>query len=391
MYVFLAFALFLPCSAIAARLSGTVYDSQDESLVGALVKVDDGKSVALTGSDGSFSFDLTDGAHSISAEFMGCEKYDKRLNLSSDKHIKITLHEMATDLDEVVLSATATREKLKDVQIGVEKVAIAELAKTPSFLGENDIMKNIQTLPGVNAESEGASGFQVRGGTSAQNLVLLDNATIYNAGYLLGFFSAFNDNILANANLYKGLIPAYFGGATSSVLDIYTRIPNMHRYHGSVNVGLLSAKASVEGPIVKDKLSFGVAARRSYLDLFLKMTDDYKNNVLNFYDINARVDWKASSKDRVSLSFIYTRHNMGLVDLMDLECSNLAWTQDWRRTINDHWRNALTASMTYYDSNTGAKIFDNKYDMGSFIHEYKLLEPAVLHTQRTILLAPERR
>lgn len=381
MYVFLAFALFLfPCSAIAAKLAGTVYDSQGESLVGALVKVDDGKYAALTGPDGSFSFELIDGTHSISAEFMGCEKYDKRLNLSSDKHIKITLHEMATDLDEVVVSATATREKLKEVQIGVEKVAIAELAKTPSFLGENDIMKSIQTLPGVNAESEGASGFQVRGGTSAQNLVLLDNATIYNAGHLLGFFSAFNDNILANANLYKGLIPAYFGGATSSVLDIYTRIPNMHRYHGSVSVGLLSAKASVEGPIVKDKLSFGVAARRSYLDLFLKMTDDYKNNVLNFYDINARVDWKASSKDRVSLSFIYTRDNMGLVDLMDLECSNLAWTLDWRRTINEHWRNALTASMTYYDSNTGAKIFDNKYDMGSFIHEYKLRESAVLQT-----------
>ena len=380
-YVLLAFALLLCAgSTFAAKLSGTVYDSQGEALVGALVKVDNGKHAVLTGPDGGFSFEVSDGTHNITAEFMGCDPYDKRVNTSADKHIRITLQEKTTDLDEVVVSATATREKLKEVQIGVEKVAIAELAKTPSFLGENDIMKSIQTLPGVSAESEGATGFQVRGGTSAQNLVLLDNATIYNAGHLLGFFSTFNDNILANASLYKGLIPANYGGATSSVLDIYTKTSNMHRYHGSVSVGLLSAKASVEGPIVKDKLAFSVAARRSYLDLFLKLTDDYKDNVLNFYDINARVDWKASKKDRLFLSFIYTRDNMGLVDISNMDCSNLAWTLDWRRTINEHWRNALTASMTYYDSNTGAKIFDNNYEIGSYIHEYKLRESAVLHT-----------
>ena len=214
----------------AAKLAGTVYDSQGESLVGALVKVDDGKYAALTGPDGSFSFDLTDGAHSISAEFMGCEKYDKHVNLSSDKHIKITIHEMATDLDEVVVSATATREKLKDVQIGVEKVAIAELAKTPSFLGENDIMKNIQTLPGVNAESEGASGFQVRGGTSAQNLVLLDNA-----GTIMPIDRyVMTNNIVEPQKAHQvsagGILSLKDGGWEISAEGYYKEIENVYDY-----------------------------------------------------------------------------------------------------------------------------------------------------------------
>ena len=159
-----------------------------------------------------------------------------------------------------VMSRTAQR-RLNEVQVGVERIDLGTMSKTPSLLGERDIIRSLQLLPGVKNESEASSGYQVRGGTSAQNLILLDGATIYNAGHLMGLLSTFNDNALNNAALYKGLVPANFGGATSSVFDVSTRVGDMNQYHLNASVGLLSANVSAEGPIQQDKSSFLFAGR----------------------------------------------------------------------------------------------------------------------------------
>ena len=155
------------------------------------------------------------------------------------------------------------------------------MSKTPVLFGERDILKSLQLLPGVSAEGDGTGGFQVRGGTASQNLVLLDDAPVINSGHLFGFFSTFNDPALSSATLYKGQIPARYGGATSSVFDVSTKAGNPERYKGAFTVGLLSAKFDIEGPIIKDKLSFFISARRSYMDMFLKFTDQFKDNSLH--------------------------------------------------------------------------------------------------------------
>lgn len=206
-------------------------------------------------------------------------------------------------LQEVTVTSRSALKRINEVQIGVEKVEIATLARVPALFGEKDIIKSIQLLPGVKSESDGSGGYQVRGGTSAQNLILLDGATVYNAGHLMGLFSTFNDEALANASLYKGLVPAQLGGGTSSVFDIDTRSGDMQRYHFSGTVGLLSAKVMAEGPIQSDKSSFLFAGRRSYLDIFLKSSKDYKDNTMNFYDANLRLNFRLSPQDMLSLTF----------------------------------------------------------------------------------------
>ena len=227
-------------------------------------------------------------------------------------------------LQEVTVTSRSAQKRVDEVQIGVEKVEIATLAKVPQLFGEKDIIKSLQLLPGVKSESEGSGGYQVRGGTAAQNLILLDGATVYNAGHLMGLFSTFNDDALMSGALYKGMVPAQFGGGSSSVFDISTRSGDMHDYHFGGTIGLLSAKVMAEGPMQDGKSSFLVSGRRSYLDLFLKASDDYKNNTLHFYDANVRLNFHLTQKDVLALSFFHGFDNMGLEDMMYMKWGNTA-------------------------------------------------------------------
>jgi hypothetical protein len=171
-------------------------------------------------------------------------------------------------LEEVVITKNTARQRLQNVQVGAEQLQLKELTAAPSLMGEADIMRSIQMLPGVKAESDASSSFQVRGGTSGQNVILYDDAPVYNVGHLAGFLSSFNEDALGSATLYKGMLPAQFGGASSAVLDISSRAGNMERWKGGVTVGLLSAKANIEGPIKTEKASLLFCARRSYADMF---------------------------------------------------------------------------------------------------------------------------
>ena len=265
-----------------------------------------------------------------------------------------------------VMSRTAQR-RLDEVQVGVERIDIVTLNKTPALFGERDITRSLQLLPGVKSESEASSGYEVRGGTSAQNLILLDGATIYNAGHLMGLISTFNDNALNNAALYKGLVPANYGGATSSVFDISTRVGDMSKFHFNGSIGLLSTNVSAEGPIQKEKSSFLFAGRRSYLDLFLKATKDYKDNTLNFYDANLQLTFRLSPRDRLSFTFFRGRDNMGIEDLMDMKWSNTTANASWLHNANSHLYAHTQLTYSEFADNVGIDMMNIYYTMKGFI------------------------
>ncbi|MBO7046743.1 MAG: TonB-dependent receptor plug domain-containing protein [Prevotella sp.] len=260
-------------------------------------------------------------------------------------------------IEEVVVTSNSARQRVQNVQAGAEQLQLKDLTATPSLFGENDVMRALQLLPGVKAESDASSSFQVRGGTAAQNLILYDNAPVYNVGHLAGLFSAFNDDALGSATLYKGLLPAQFGGASSAVLDLTGRTGNKHDWHGGASIGLLSAKGTIEGPIVKDKASFLVTARRTYMDAFLKLTDDFRNNTLYFYDINAKLDWTISQHDQLFLSFFTGYDRTALEDMIDIRWSNLASSLKWLHHFGGNSYAQTTLLYSGYLTDNGIDIF----------------------------------
>lgn len=256
-------------------------------------------------------------------------------------------------LDEVVVTSNSARQRIQNVQTGAEVLQIEDLTSAPQLFGENDIMRSIQLLPGVKSESDASSSFQVRGGTSAQNQVLFDNAPVYNVGHMAGLFSAFNDDALASATLYKGLLPAQYGGASSAVLDITGRTGSKSGWHGGATIGLLSAKGTFEGPIIKDKLSFLVTARRTYMDMFLKLSNDFKNNTLYFYDVNAKLDWTLNNRNQLFLTF-FTGYDKTAIDKMvDIRWGNMTTSLKWLHHFNGDSNSQTTLFYSNYTTDNG--------------------------------------
>ena len=287
-----------------------------------------------------------------------------------------TLHAQTDDvaredtLQGVTVMSRSAQRRLSEVQVGVERIDVGTMAKVPALFGERDITKSLQLLPGVKSEGEASSGYQVRGGTSAQNLILLDGATIYNAGHLMGLFSTFNDNALSNAALYKGMVPAQFGGATSSVLDISTMVGDMDNMHLNASIGLLSANVAVEGPIQKEKSSFLFAGRRSYLDPFLKMSKKYKDNTLNFYDANLQFTFRLSPHDRLALSFFRGHDKMGIEELMDMKWGNTAANVSWLHNHNDQLYAHTQLTFSDFNDDVGIDMLNIYYTMKGFIRHF---------------------
>ena len=256
-------------------------------------------------------------------------------------------------LDEVVVTSNSARQRIQNVQTGAEVLQIDNLTSAPQLFGENDIMRSIQLLPGVKSESDASSSFQVRGGTSTQNQVLFDNAPVYNVGHMAGLFSAFNDDALASATLYKGLLPAQYGGASSAVLDITGRTGSKSGWHGGATIGLLSAKGMFEGPIIKDKLSFLVTARRTYMDMFLKLSNDFKNNTLYFYDVNAKLDWTLNDRNQLFLTF-FTGYDKTAIDKMvDIRWGNMTTSLKWLHHFNGDSNSQTTLFYSNYMTDNG--------------------------------------
>ena len=279
-------------------------------------------------------------------------------------------------LEEVVVTANSSLRRVNDVQIGVEKLEMNTLAKAPVLFGEVDIIKSITLLPGVRQESEGSGGYMVRGGTASQNLVQLDGATLFNPSHVMGIFSTFNEDALGSATLYKGFMPASSGGATSSVLDIRLAPGDMNHWHASGTIGLLAAKIKADGPIVKDRLSLAVSARRSYADMFLKMVPKYRSTVMHFYDVNAKLRYRPTPDDYIDASFTISHDNMGISDIMWMDWGNLAASVNWRASRGDRWRFVTTGAWTGYTGDMRMDIMGNAQRMDEYIRTASFNEKA---------------
>ena len=277
-------------------------------------------------------------------------------------------------LEELTVTGNSARQRIENVRIGAERLELCQLSKLPSFGGENDIIKSISLLPGVRSEGDGGGGFEVRGGSAYQNLTLLDGIALYNPSHVMGIFSTFNDDALGSATLFKGPFPTMYGDATSSVLETTLMPGDMQSYHGSITVGILAAKLKAEGPVVKEKLSFAVTARRSYVDAFLKMVPKYRSTVMNFYDITAKLRYRPSESHIVDASFFLSHDNMAISDLMGLYWGNLGTALNWTARPSDRWSFVTTGSMTRFEPKMSMDIMDLDQTMWTYIHNYNISE-----------------
>lgn len=324
-------------------VSGHIRDAETrETLIGANIYETTSGTGSRTNSFGFFSITLPEGARTIVFSFLGYENQTFELELASDTTIQVYLHPLATELSEVVVSGGGTR--LRDTRLGMVNMPITTIRTTPALLGETDLMKALQLIPGVHGTSEGKSDLTVRGGSPAQNLILLDGVPIYNPNHVFGFLSIFNTEALNNVTLYKSSFPARFGGRLSSVIDITTRDGNKQRFAGSVTVGLPTMAINLEGPIVRDRTSFTFSARRTYLDLLMgaindRFMDDDSRSRANFFfhDINAKIHHRIDHNTSLRLSVYNGNDKLIQTTSGDNEVSHLLRESeerlDWGTTI----------------------------------------------------------
>jgi len=358
-----------------ATLSGTIKDAtKGEELIGAIIRVkDQPKLAASTNEYGFYSLTIPAGTYTITIVAPGYDLQEVTVDLTVSKSLDFQLNEEGgAQLEEVVVTSTKRDANIKDPVMGVEKLDPKELAKIPVLFGEKDLIKTMQLLPGVKNAGEGNSGYYVRGGSSDQNLILLDEAPVYNASHLLGFFSTFNSDAIKDATLYKGNQPANFGGRLSSVLDIKMNEGNSKRFNVSGGLGLISSKLNVEGPIIKDKASFLVTGRRTYVDVFLKATDRFKDNQLYFYDLNAKVNYRVSKKDRLFLSGYFGRDVLAFGETFGINWGNATGTLRWNHIINDKLFSNTSFVYSSYDYKISISGGDVAFDITSKIRDFNL-------------------
>ena len=317
----------------AAKITGIITDKYGMSIPFVSIAEKGTANGTISDSDGNFILKVKSLPATLSFNCVGFSAVEMTYN-NSKEGIKVEMEEETSQLDEVQVVGKFGRSRTDNVIIGVENIQMAEMAKVPALMGERDVIKSIQLLPGIKSEGDGSCGFQVRGGTSAQNLILIDDAPIYNAGHLMGVFSTFNDDALTNASLYKGAIPAQFGDAASSVFDIKTRSGDMQDYFCNASIGLLSSKISVHGPIVKERASFFLSARRTYFEIFLKPSAKYRDKVLNFYDINSKITYHPTKNGTLNVMFFRGRDNMDVgKGIAEIHWGNTATALDYKHNF----------------------------------------------------------
>jgi hypothetical protein len=339
--LFLALFLLLPIAIFAQQkftVSGYVKDADNgEELIGATIYVEETKGGTATNVYGFYSLTLAQGEYTFVYSFIGKKPIIKKISLSQDLKINIEMGENSVELDAIVIESEKKDANVNSTEMSTVKVEMKQIEKLPAFMGEVDILKTIQLLPGVMSGGEGQTGFFVRGGSADQNLILLDEAVVYNASHLFNFFSVFNPDAIKDVKIYKGGIPAEFGGRLSSVLDLRMKDGNSKTFKASGGLGLISSRLTLEGPIVKDKSSFLISGRRTYADLFLKLSPDeaQRNNQLYFYDLNAKINYKINDKNRVYLSGYFGRDITAFADLFYFDWGNATGTLRWNHLFSD--------------------------------------------------------
>ena len=376
-YITLIFSLFILPSLLLAQsftISGYLNNKKNgETLIGAVAIVRNNANSGTTSNEfGFYSLTLPQGSYELAYSFIGYQEQTINVNLTENKAINISLEELSTNIGEVVVSATSVNEKISQSKMGVEKVNVAAISKIPVIFGERDILKTMQLLPGVKSGGDGQSGFTVRGGSIDQNLILLDDAPVYNASHLLGFFSTFNSDAIKDVTLYKGTAPAQFGGRISSVVDVKMNEGDNQNFGISGGIGLISSKLNIEGPIQKGKSSFLITGRRTYADIFLKLTDKFKNNNLSFYDLNTKFNYRFSDKDRLFVSGYFGRDRLGLSDRFGIDWGNATATARWNHLFNSKLFSNTSFIYSNYDYNIEIQNNANPFSILSRIRDWNL-------------------
>ena len=335
------------------KVSGTVTDgSSGESLVGVSISLLSDPSVGTTtNTRGRYEINLLPGNYVFKVNYLGYKEKEVPVSVT-DQAVRchISLLQSSIELDEVVVTSKRVDGNVTDPQVGATQLEVQQLNKLPVLMGERDIIKSLELMPGVKSAGEGSTGFFVRGGTADQNLIILDNVSVYNASHLMGFFSTFNSDVLQDVSLYKGPIPAQYGERLSAILDVQQRNGDMQRYRVSGGIGLISSKLNVEGPIQKGKSSFLLGARRTYADAMARLSgaEDAKNAYLYFYDLNMKLYFALSRKDQLSVSGYLGRDKMILKDLADMGWGNAFLNLKWTRDISAEWLSATSLQYSQY-------------------------------------------
>lgn len=335
------------------KISGVVTDIQTkETLVGVPVVIVERASTGVSSDeDGKYSITLPKGDYTLSINYMGFEKKQYKVSLTKDIQQNIELKQSTIGLNEVIVAAERPDANVSAPQTGIQKLEVEQINKLPVLLGERDIIKTIQLMPGVQGAGEGSSGFYVRGGSADQNLIMLDNVSLYNASHLMGFFSTFNSEVLRDVTLYKGAMPAQYGERLSSILDVQQRVGNNRNYHAAGGIGLISSNLNVEGPIQKGKSSFLIGGRRTYADAVARLAgvEEVENSYLYFYDLNMKLNFSLSSKDQLSISGYLGRDRMVLKDAAETNWGNTFLSANWTRVMNNKWTSRTSLSYNKYD------------------------------------------
>ena len=345
-------------------ISGTIKDElTGEQLIGATVRIKElPQSGTVTNSYGFYSIYAAEGDYTLLFTYIGYKSIEQQISLHKDQTINISLP-LSSTLKEVVISADRpNNDNIASPQMGVEKLNMSQINQVPVLLGERDILKTLSMLPGVKSTGEGNTGFYVRGGASDQNLILLDEATVYNASHFFGFFCTFNSDAVKDVSLYKGGMPAEFGGRLSSVLDIKMNEGNNKDYTVQGGLGLISSRIKVEGPIVKDKGSFMISARRTYIDFFLNFASDstVKGSSIYFYDLNAKANYHFDSKNAIYLSGYFGKDVLGLKNTFGTNWGNSTGTLRFNHIFSD--RLFSNTSLVYSNYNYVIQSFLSKSD-----------------------------
>jgi len=374
-FLFLCFQASLSFSQQKFTINGYVRDATNgETLIGATVYIGSIEIGVITNEYGFYAITVPPGAYTLQVSYVGYESKSVSVQVSGSTKVDVELMPSSEQLEEIVISGEREQANAQNLEMSTNKLDIKTITKLPAFLGEADVLKSLLQLPGVSTVGEGASGFNVRGGSTGQNLVLLDEAPVYNTSHLFGFFSVFNPDAVKDTKLYKGAIPSRYGGRLASLLDVRMKEGNSKKPEVTGGIGTVFSRLAVEAPIVKDKASFIVAARRSYIDVLAKpFTDVFDNGAaLNFYDLTAKTNYNINRRNRVYLSGYFGRDRFLFAENQGFSWGNSTASFRWNHLFNDRLFANFTTLFSRYDyrlqfGNDNLNLFKWNSSISNFI------------------------
>ncbi len=363
----------LNAQQIKFTLSGYIKDAGNgENLIGASVYIKELATGNISNSYGFYSLSIPAGSYEITYSYVGYDPQVRQIELDQDMTLDVELQEVKQELSEITVTAESENANVSEVAMSVNRLDISTIQKVPALLGEVDVIKSIQLLPGVSTVGEGATGYNARGGGVGQNLVLLDEAPVYNSSHLFGFFSVFNPDAVKDVKLIKGGIPANYGGRLSSILDVRMKEGNNKRFAASGGIGAIFSRLTLEAPLVKDKASFIVAGRRSYVDVLARpfLDDDLSNSVFNFYDLTLKTNVDVNENNRIFLSGYLGRDNFDAESVFGSSWGNATATFRWNHIFNRKLFSNFTVFYSNYDYELNFGEDDDTFDWKSRIINY---------------------